>query len=108
MVSQDIRVKWMHRVEMITFRYALFDIPGYDARIYSYEPEVLYGYSVPAYQGKGMRICLVVKMAPVAKVDIWIRGGLTRYTDRQVVGTGPDQTIGNTRAELTAQIMVRL
>jgi hypothetical protein len=69
---------------------------------------VLYGYSVPAYQGKGMRTCIVLKIKPARIVDLWVRGGLTYYTDRQEVGPGPDLTDGNVRCELTGQLLIRL
>ncbi|MDO8992095.1 MAG: helix-hairpin-helix domain-containing protein, partial [Daejeonella sp.] len=36
-------------------RFAIFETSGFNTRIYSYENDVLYSYSVPAYQGKGVR-----------------------------------------------------
>ena len=107
-VCQDVKLnpgKWL---ENIILRFALFDIPSYDARIYSCEPEVLYGYSVPAYQGRGIRTCCVLKLTITGKAYIWLRGGLTYYTDRDEVGTGPDMTTGNIRSELTGQLLIRL
>jgi hypothetical protein len=108
LIYQDAQMKLSKWMESITLRFALFDIPGYASRIYVYEPEVLYGYSVPAYQGKGMRTCLVLKIGLARKVDCWFRGGITYYTDRQEVGTGPDLTEGNVRGELTGQLLIRL
>ncbi|MCX6267978.1 MAG: helix-hairpin-helix domain-containing protein [Bacteroidetes bacterium] len=48
-VYQEAQIKVCKRLENITLRFALFDIPDYTSRIYVYEPEVLYGYSVPAW-----------------------------------------------------------
>ena len=108
LIYQEAQIKLLKWLENITLRFGLFDIPDYASRIYVYEPEVLYGYSVPAFQGKGMRTCLVLKIRISRKFDIWMRGGLTRYSDRNEVGTGLDLTQGNIRGELTGQILIRL
>jgi hypothetical protein len=98
-------LKWM---EDIIFRFVLFDIPDYASRIYVYEPEVLYGYSVPAYQGKGIRSCVVLKFGITKKIDFWIKGGISYYTDRDVIGTGLDQISGNVRSDVTVQLLFRI
>ena len=108
LIYQEAQIKAFKWLETVTLRFALFDISDYAARIYVYEPEVLYGYSVPAYQGKGMRTCLVLKFGIARRVDLWLRGGITCYTDRQAVGTGLDLTNGNVRGELTGQLLIRL
>ncbi|MCK9218426.1 MAG: hypothetical protein PHF97_02585 [Bacteroidales bacterium] len=107
LICQDLQVKPFRWPITATLRYAIFDIPCYDGRIYVYEPEVLYGYSVPSFEGKGMRICMVLKAGIGRHLDLWIRGGLTYFTDREVIGTDLDQTIGNTRSELTGQLLIR-
>ena len=108
LLYQDMQIKTLKWLESITLRFAIFDISDYASRIYVYEPEVLYGYSVPAYQGKGMRTCMVLKIGIARWIDLWVRGGLTYYTDRQEVGTGLDLTKGNVRGELTGQFLIRL
>jgi hypothetical protein len=108
LVYQDIRIRPERSPLGGTLRYAVFDIPGYDQRIYVYEPEVLWGYSVPAYSGKGMRLCLVLNWEITRKIETWLRFGLYNYSDREVVGTGADQTTGNLRADLSCQILLKL
>ncbi|MCK9204010.1 MAG: helix-hairpin-helix domain-containing protein [Bacteroidales bacterium] len=108
LIYQDIQLKPIKIPVTVTIRYALFDTPGYDSRIYVYEPEVLYGYSVPAYEGKGMRICAVLHAGINRHLDIWLRGGWIYYTDRDAIGNGMDQTRGNSRFEITGQVIVGL
>ncbi|MEI7724290.1 MAG: hypothetical protein WCK09_04250, partial [Bacteroidota bacterium] len=108
LVYQEAQLKVLKWLENITLRFAVFDIADYASRIYVYEPEVLYGYSVPAYQGRGMRTCMVLKFAITRKVDFWARGGITWYTDRDEVGSGLDMTRGNVRGELTGQVLIKL
>jgi hypothetical protein len=107
LIYQDLQIKALKWPETLTIRFALFDIPDYNTRIYMYEPEVLYGYSVPAYQGRGMRTCLLLKFGLPGKTDFWLRGGITSYSDRNTVGTGLDMTKGNTRGDLTGQLLIR-
>lgn len=108
LVCQDLKVLTQKMLSTFVLRFALFDIPDYAERIYMYEPEVLYGYSVPAYQGRGLRTCLVLKIRAGRRFDIWLRGGITCYTDRTEVGSGLDQTEGNVRSELTSQLLIKL
>lgn len=107
LIYQDAQIKTLKWPESLTMRFALFDIPDYNTRIYTYEPEVLYGYSVPAYQGRGMRACLLLKFRISGKADLWLRGGITSYSDRNTVGTGLDMTKGNIRGDLTGQLLIR-
>lgn len=108
LIYQDARVKLRKWPLTVTLRYALFDIPDYGSRIYVYEPEVLYGYSVPAYEGKGMRVCLVLHTVIRRCFNVWLRCGWTYYDGRNSIGTGLDQIPGNNRFEFTGQVMVRL
>jgi hypothetical protein len=107
LVCQDLQVKPSLFPLSGTIRYALFDIPGYDQRIYIYEPEVLYGYSMPAYSGKGIRVCVVAKWRITRWCEIWARGGITYYSDRKEVGSGLESRDGNTITEVTGQAMFR-
>jgi len=105
---QDISYKPEKIPLNIGFRYALFEIPEYGSRIYAYEPEVLYGYSVPAFFGKGFRICLLLSGKITRHFSWWIKGGITNFLDRMTNGSGLDLVEGNKKIELTGQIMVRL
>lgn len=108
LMCQDLQVKFGTIPLAGSFRYALFDNPVYEQRIYIYEPEVLYGYSMPAYSGRGIRVCLVVKYALARWCQLWLRGAVTRYSDRSEVGSGLEVRVGNTITEVTAQVRFRL
>lgn len=108
LVSQDVIVKPTKLPFSVTFRYALFDTWSYNERIYSYENDVLYGYSVPAYEGKGIRCFLLFNWSPLRKLEIWLRYAQTFYTDRTTIGTGLDQIDGDLKSEIKLQVRVRL
>jgi len=105
---QDIAIRPVKFPVNIILRYTIFDIPGFTQRIYTYEPEVLFGYSIPAFYGKGYRLCLLLNGSITRSLSWWIRGAFTSYQDRKMIGTGLDEIEGNVKCEITAQIMIRL
>jgi len=87
--------------------YSLFDTDSYNERIYVYESDVLNGYSVPAYSGKGIRNYLLVEWSPIHQFDFWIRYSQTWYADQNTVGTGLDLIKGDTKSEIELQIRLK-
>ncbi|HRH99715.1 MAG TPA: helix-hairpin-helix domain-containing protein [Saprospiraceae bacterium] len=53
MISTDLLYKDFESKFSGTMRFGLFDTDSYDSRIYSFENDVLYQYSIPAYYGRG-------------------------------------------------------
>jgi hypothetical protein len=70
-LMQDISVQ-AGRIQF-TGRYALFDTEDYDNRQYAYENDVWLAYSLPAYDGKGIRNCLVVEYKINKHLCVWLR-----------------------------------
>ena len=84
-------------------RVALFDTPGFNSRIYAYENDVLYGYSIPAYQNKGLRYYVNGRYRFTGKMDMWLRYSLSKYKDITEIGSGQDQIDGSKRSEIKIQ-----
>ncbi|MBE9512403.1 MAG: helix-hairpin-helix domain-containing protein, partial [Bacteroidetes bacterium] len=61
---QDILFTFPQLPVDIRARYAIFDTDSYNTRIYTYENDVLYSFSVPALFSKGTRSYLLVKYSP--------------------------------------------
>ena len=91
----------------VGFLYALFDTDTYDERIYAYESDVLYGYSVPSYNGEGLRCMILIDWSLFRWFEISARYGQTYYSDRNVIGTGLDQISGSMKSEGEVQIRLR-
>lgn len=81
-------------------RVAIFETDDYDNRQYTYERDVLYAFSIPAYNGVGVRNYLLVKYNLSDRLDFWVRYGRFSYRDRQQVGSGLDESDGPTRTEI--------
>ncbi len=107
MLFQDISYSFSKLPMTITARYALFQTNTYDSRIYAYENDVLYFFSIPAHSGKGSRAYALIKYDVSRCIDLWIRWGQFFYTDRKVVGSGLDESQGNTRSEVKVQALFK-
>ncbi|MFA5849698.1 MAG: helix-hairpin-helix domain-containing protein [Bacteroidales bacterium] len=90
-----------------SLRLAAFNASVWDVRIYTYERDVLYGYSVPASYGKGLRWYINIHVKPLRALDLWLRLAQTRYLDRDKIGEGPDMIEGPSKSEAKVQIIWR-
>jgi|APCry1669189204_1035204.scaffolds.fasta_scaffold00279_8 Helix-hairpin-helix motif len=108
LLFQDISIKPLKVPLKIILRYSVFDCPYYESRIWAYEPDVLYGYSLPSYYGKGVRACALVKYSIGKHFAFCLKAGLTRYNDKNVISSGLDQINANWKLDLNAQIQVRI
>jgi len=55
MLFQDVKYKPIGKNYSFTMRYSIFDTDDFDSRIYAYENDVLYEFSIPFYYGSGTR-----------------------------------------------------
>ncbi len=88
-------------------RFAIFETAGFNTRIYTYENDVLYAYSVPAYQGKGTRFYFNCRYTISRKIDLWMRYALTSYEDQETIGSGGDLINGNKRSDIRLQLRLQ-
>ncbi|MGB3075295.1 MAG: hypothetical protein WBB36_08230, partial [Chitinophagales bacterium] len=88
----------------LTARICLFDADDYDARIYAYENDVLYAYSVPAFSNRGMRFYAIARYTITRGVDVWIRYAQTYYSNLTVIGSGLDEINGDTKSEVKVEV----
>ena len=108
LLSQDIIYHFVKLPLVISARYATFDTYSYDERIYSYENDVLYGFSIPSYYYKGNRFYIMMKYRINKNIDTWIRYAVTYYSGKSVIGTGLDEIQGDTKSEIKLQMIIKL
>lgn len=87
-------------------RIGIFDTGGFNSRIYAFENDVLYGYSSPAYQDKGIRFYLNGHYKLARGADLWLRYSLTNYVNKEEIGSGPDLIDGNKKSDVKLQLRV--
>ena len=91
----------------IWLRYAFFHTDGYNSRIYTYENDLLYSFSIPEFHGIGHRIYLNLKWRPVSRITVYLKAGCTVHNGASSWGSGNDVTMGNNRTELRALVYFR-
>ncbi|MCY1632820.1 ComEA family DNA-binding protein [Marinifilum sp. D737] len=107
LIYQDLIYRFSQFPLHISLRYALFDTDSYDTRIYAYENDILYAYSVPAYYNKGSRFYLNLNYKISNKITIYARYAQTKYSDTESIGSGTSLIDGNTKSDVKLQLKFR-
>ncbi len=107
LIYQDIICRAAQFPVEATFRYAIFATDGYNSRIYTYENDVLYAFSVPSYFDKGQRWYLMLKWKIIPQATLWLRYARTTYFNRSIIGSGNDEILGNHKSEVKIELKVR-
>jgi hypothetical protein len=107
LLYQDIIYKKLGSKVSWSFRYALFDTQGWESRIYAFENDVLYAFSILPYYGKGSRVYAMAKWDITRGVDCWIRYGYFLYDDRDIISSGNSQIAGNQKSDIHLQFRLQ-
>ncbi|MEO8961820.1 MAG: hypothetical protein ABI325_08065 [Ginsengibacter sp.] len=86
-------------------RVLYFETDGYDSRMYAFENDVLYGYSIPVFFDKGYRYYVNVNYDFSKKISMWARFAQTIYSDKKEIGSGLDLIRGNIKSEVKLQVI---
>lgn len=104
LVYQDVIFKPNEFPLSFTTRFALFDTDDYQSRIYAFENDVLYYFSIPPYYNKGSRFYLNLRYRPIKAVTMEFRYARTQYRNVESISTGLNEIAGNIRHDLRAQL----
>lgn len=107
LLAQDININLQKTPLSIRLRFAIFDTESWNTRLYSYESDLLYSFTVPAYYSNGTRIMAMLKYSPSKGVDLWLRYAQTYFPGSATIGSGPDLIMGNTRSEVKCMVRVK-
>ena len=107
LVYQDVSYKMTALPLALSFRFAMFETDTYNARMYVYETDVLYAFSIPAYYYRGTRMYIMARVKLLKRMDIWLRYAQTYYDDRSVISSGLPEIQGNTKSEVKAQLRIK-
>jgi hypothetical protein len=104
MVSQDLEYK--RNSFTLAGRVSLFDTEDYNNRQYIYERDVLYAFSIPAYQDFGLRRYLMLVWKASDYLQFWIRWADTFYFEKNSIGSGNDMVVGSEKNSVKLQFKV--
>lgn len=103
-ITQDVLFHPMKFPFDLTLRYALFDTDSYDSRLYTYENNALYTFSIPAYYYQGSRAYVLLHYNITKHFEMWLRYGAFIYNNRSTLSSGAEQINGNVKSDLTVQL----
>ncbi len=84
-------------------RFALFDTDDFENRQFAYEKDVLYAFSIPAYNGVGIRNYLLIRYNLSEKITFWGKLSRTFRSDVTSIGSGLSEIEANHRTDLRLQ-----
>jgi hypothetical protein len=88
-------------------RFAIFRTDDFDTRIYAYENDLLYNFSVPFYYNQGMRWYVNLSYQPVKGLSLSLRLAQFIYPTQTTNGSGYDLIDGITKTDFKLQIRYR-
>ncbi len=103
LIYTDILYKPAFKPFSGNIRLQYFETDGYNSRLYAYENDVLYGYSIPVFFDKGYRYYANFNYDINKHVSVWGRFAQTIYPDKNQIGSGLDMISGHRKSELTLQ-----
>lgn len=105
---QDLIYKKMKFPLTFTLRYAVFDTKSFDSRLYTYENDVLYSYSVPALYYKGQRAYFIINWDITRNFEVWVRVASTIYDNQLIQSEGSlNQIDSEHKTELKLQARLK-
>lgn len=90
-----------------SLRLQYFETDSYNSRIYAYEDDVLYSFSVPVFYDKGYRYYLNANYHFSKAISVWFRFAQTIYPDKHTISSGLDQINGNKKTELKLEMIYK-
>ncbi len=108
MIYQDVIFVTPSTDFKMQYRLAYFKTDSYQSRIYAYENNVLYGYSFPAFMGRGWRTYLNLSWKPTRKINYYLKFGFTIYPELENMSSGLGKVDDNKRYDITLQIRLRI
>lgn len=106
LMYQDL-VFTMKRPQLSLYlRLAYFDTDTYDERLYAYENDVYYAFTIGSYYYQGVRAYLMLRYR-IQKFSIWLRVARTHYLNRETIGSGLTEIDKPHKTEVKVQCLYR-
>ncbi len=107
MLYADLFYKPLRSSFSANMRLQYFETEGYNSRLYTYESDVLYYFSIPVLYDKGYRYYVNVNYDFSKKLSVWGKWSQTIYRDKTTVGSGLDEIKGNIRSEARLELLYK-
>ena len=104
LIAQDLLYKPVGSRLSGTMRLALFRSDGYASRMYMFENDLLYAFSLRPYYNHGQRFYINLRYKPLNPLTVEARYEVYRLFDQDVIGSGNEQIDGPVRTGIKCQV----
>ncbi len=108
LIFQEINFTTLNNKLKCSFRYTNFNTNDYDSRIYTYEKDVRYTFSVPSFYGQGNRCYFMITYQLKDGLTTCLKFAQTTYYDRDQISSGLELIDGNHKTEVKFQLQIKL
>jgi hypothetical protein len=102
LIYQDFIYKSLHLPLSFTARACYFDADDFNSRIYAYENDILYSFTIPAFYNQGFRYYLNLRYR-IKGLTLEARFEQTRYRDVDTISSGNELIDRNTKTRIKVQ-----
>ena len=106
LMYQDLAFNFRKPQLSLHFRVAYFDTDSYEERLFAYENDVYYAFTVGSYYYQGIRGYLMLRYK-IQNFSVWFRVSRTHYLDRHDISSGLTQIDKPHKTEVKVQGMYR-
>ncbi|MDX1939453.1 MAG: helix-hairpin-helix domain-containing protein [Saprospiraceae bacterium] len=103
-IYQDILFRPIGFPLSFTARYSIFDTQGFETRFYSFENDLLYNFSIPAYYNRGTRFYLNIRCRIGRNLTVEGRVAQTYWKNQDTIGSSLEEISGQNRTQVSGQI----
>ena len=102
---QDIKI----RFSFLSFktRFAIFEIDDFENRIYNYEPDLLYSFSMPFFYQKGFRYFLLIGYKPNKSLNFGFKFARSTYPLKESLSSGNEKINTNHKTGISFQCLYK-
>lgn len=97
---EDLAFRKMQSPFSITARILLFETDNFNTRVYTYENDLPYSFSITSNFYNGCRYYLLVKYRVSKKISAWVKYGSTYFADRTEISSGNNLISGNKKTDI--------
>ena len=88
-------------------RLQYFETDGYSSRLYAYENDVLYSFSISVFYGKGYRYYFNLNYDITRKLTVWAKVAQSIYPNQTKIGSALDEINKNYKTDVKLQLLYK-